>query len=162
LRHSNLWIYGIATRLQRYELCERLGLTRLRVFRRTRLRLKERALVPLLLWQTYRHRETLSRIYRLQVEGYGAKGGRNCDGGGITTLRRVCTAGLDLSRRPIYAVLRLYSSLLLYDYDKAFTVSTKARFSTILLLCAYAKKGLRLACRIFTTLYTRHTTTSAL
>ena len=52
----------------------------------------------------------------------------------ITTLRRVCTARLDFSRRPIYAVLRLCSSLF-YDYDKALRHNFRLFFC-----CAHTQK----------------------
>jgi len=66
----------------------------------------------------------------------------------ITTLRRVCTARLDFSRRPIYAVLRLCSSVRLYDYDKAFTVRQRHDFRLFFLLCAY-KRGCALSVQNF-------------
>ena len=144
MRHSDLWIYDITIRLQRYELCERLGLTRLRVLRGTRLRLKERALVPLLLWQTYRLRGTVrSGIHRLQVEGCGAKGGRNCDSDGDL---RLCDEFVKRDSTFLGGPFTRF-----YDYARVycFTITTKPLrfrqnhdFRLFFLLCAYAKKGL--------------------
>jgi hypothetical protein len=122
----------------------------------TRLRLKERALVPLLLWQTYRHRETLSRRYRLQVEGCEAKGvGRSCDGDGS----RLCDGFVQRDSTFLGGPFTRFC-----DYARVydFTITTKPlRFDkgTIFdcsFCCAHTKGVVRLACRIFTTLYTRY------